>query len=138
MIIEETFFRSDELQRQPSAIAGATYNLAHQLVTQSPEGCVFVPIRRMQYLAVLDDQEFIFIDSQGDRQIELAWQCFHPQARTALDEKVSFELVYYREQAEMTMRWLPVELYKSMIQLAERQSHGARRSAKIIPLNKNV
>lgn len=137
MIIEETFYRSDELRRQASAMQGACYNLAHQLVTRSPQGCVFVPIRSMQYLAVLDAQEFIFVDSQGDRRIELAWQDFHPQARTALTEKVAYQLVLYRAQAEMTMRWLPGEFYKSMLQLSKRQSHGAARTAKIIPMNKD-
>lgn len=138
MIIEETFYRTDELRRQTSAMPGATYNLAHQLVAHSPQGCVFVPIRSMQYLAVLDLQEFIFIDSQGDRRIELAWQSFHPQTRTALDEPVPFDLIYYRSQGEATMRWLPGEFYKSMMQLSERQSHGTPRAAKIIPLNKGV
>ncbi len=138
MIIEETFFRTDELRRQTSAMSGTTYNLAHHLVTHSPQGCVFVPIRRMQYLAVLDAQEFIFIDSQGDRHIELAWQSFHPQVRTALDEPVAFDLVYYRGEGEATMRWLPGEFYKSMMQLSERQSRGASRTAKIIRLNKCV
>lgn len=138
MIIEETFYRTDELRRQTSAMPGATYNLAHQLVARSPQGCVFVPIRSMQYLAVLDLQEFIFIDSQGDRHIELAWQSFHPQTRTALDEPVPFDLIYYRSQGEATMRWLPGEFYKSMMQLSERQSHGTPRAAKIIPLNKGV
>ncbi len=138
MIIEETFYRTDELRRQTSAMSGATYNLAHQLVAHSPQGCVFVPIRRMQYLAVLDAQEFIFIDSQGDRRIELAWQGFHPQTRTALDEPVAFDLVYYRSQGKATMRWLPGEFYKSMMQLSERQSQGAPRTAKIIRLNKGV
>ncbi len=136
MIVEETFYRADELRRRTSAMPGTTYNLAHQLVARSPQGCVFVPIRSMQYLAVLDAQEFIFIDSQGDRHIELAWLGFHPQARTALDEPVPFDLVYYRSQGEDTMRWLPVEFYKSMLQLSERQSLGAPRSAKIIRLNK--
>ena len=97
-----------------------------------------MPMRRMQYLAVLDAQEFIFIDSQGDRSIELAWQCFHPQVRSALDEKVPYELVYYRAQGEMTMRWLPGEFYKSLRQYAERQTHGAPRTAKIIHLNKDI
>ena len=36
------------------------------------------------------------------------------QARTALDQPVAFELVYYRSQGEATMRWLPGELFKSM------------------------
>ena len=138
MIIEETFYRTDELRRQTSAMPGVTYNLAHQLVAHSPQGCIFVPIRSMQYLAVLDAQEFIFIDSQGDRRIELAWQGFHPQTRSAIDEPVPFELIYYRSQGEATMRWLPGEFYKSMMQLSERQSRGAPRTARIIPLNKGV
>ena len=56
MIVEETFYRSDDWRRQPSTMSGATYNLAHQLVTHNSQGCVFVPIRRMQHLAGLDAQ----------------------------------------------------------------------------------
>ncbi len=136
MIVEETFYRSEELCRRTSAMPATTYNLAHQLVVRSPQGCVFVPIRSMQYLAVLDAQEFIFIDSQGDRRIELAWLGFHPQIRSALDEPVPFDLVYYHSEGEATMRWLPGEFYKSMMQLSERQSDGTSRTAKIIRLNK--
>jgi len=134
MIVEETFYRPDDLRRQPSAMPGSTYNLAHQLVAHSSEGCVFVPIRAMQYLAVLDAHEFIFIDSQGDRHIELAWQCFRPQVRETLIEPVPYELVYYRSQAEATMRRLPGEFHKAMTQLTERQSQGAPHLAKIIRL----
>ena len=56
MIVEETFYRSDDWRRQPGAMSGATYNLAHQLVTHNSQGCVFAPIRRMQHLAGLDAQ----------------------------------------------------------------------------------
>ena len=138
MIVEETFYRPDELRRQPSSMSGVTYNLAHQLVAQSPQGCVFVPIRSMQYLAVLDAQEFIFLDSQGDRRIELAWQAFHPQTRTALDEPVPYDLVHYDAQAEATMRWLPGEFHKALLQVRERQADGAPRAARIIRLDKRV
>ena len=134
MIVEETFYRPDDLSRQASAMPGATYNLAHQLVTHSPQGCVFVPIRSMQYLAVLDAQEFVFIDSQGNRHIELAWQCFHPQVRTTLTEPVPYELVYYHGQAQATMRRLPGEFHKAMMLLIERESGGTPRSARIIRL----
>ena len=37
---------------------------AHLLLEHSKDGVVFVPIRSMQYLAVIDHEEIIFLDSE--------------------------------------------------------------------------
>ena len=95
MIVEETFYRPPELSREPRTLPADTYNLAHVLLKRAATGCLFVPLRGMQFLAVLDAEEFIFVDREGRRMIELAWQNFAPQARRALDEPVSYEAVYY-------------------------------------------
>ena len=65
--------------------------------------CLFVPIRNMQYLAVVDEDEVIFSDGAGDRSIEMAWQNFRPQARSALTDSVPYEAVYYATGAPRTM-----------------------------------
>jgi hypothetical protein len=72
-------------------------------------------------MAVLDTEEFIFVDSQNKAWVELAWQHFRPQARSALNEPVPFEIVRYAPQASETMKRLPAEFYKALQSLAERQ-----------------
>ena len=118
--MEERFYREDEIARVPALLPAATYNLAHTLLARAGR-CLFVPIRRLQYMAVLDQEEFIFVDSQHRAWIELAWQRFRPQARDALDESVPFEVVHYAPQAAETMKRLPVEFYQALEQLAGRQ-----------------
>jgi len=78
----------------------------------------------MQYMAVLDPEEFIFVDSQNKAWVELAWQHFRPQARTALDERVPFEVVHYLPQATDTMKRLTGEFHQALQQLASRQLSG--------------
>lgn len=118
--MQESFYREQEIERLPEFLPAATYNLAHTLLARAGH-CLFVPIRSMQYMAVLDAEEFIFVDSHNRPWIELAWQNFRPQARTALDERVPFELVYYLPQAKQTMKRLPMEFHRALQLLAERQ-----------------
>jgi len=118
--MEERFYREQEIVRLPAFLSAATYNLAHTLLARAGK-CLFVPIRSMQYMAVLDAEEFIFVDSQNKAWVELAWQHFRPQARSALNEPVPIEIVHYQPQAAETMKRLPSEFYKALQFLAERQ-----------------
>jgi hypothetical protein len=118
--MEERFYREQEIARLPDFLPAATYNLAHTLLARTGH-CLFVPIRSMQYMAVLDSEEFIFVDSQNRAWIELAWQHFRPQARSALDERVPFEVVHYMPQAAETMKRLPAEFHQALQLLAGRQ-----------------
>jgi len=108
-----------------------TFNLAHTLLARAGK-CLFVPIRCLQYMAVLDVEEFIFVDSQNKAWVELAWQHFHPQARSSLDECVPFEVVHYAPQAAETMKRLPGEFHKSLLVLAERNL--PQQDARVLPL----
>jgi hypothetical protein len=114
MIVEETFYRPPELSREPRTLPAETYNLAHLLLKRAATGCLFVPLRSMQFLAVLDAEEFIFVDREGRRMIELAWQHFAPQARRALDEPVSYEAVYYSPAGAEVMRRAQGEFHKAL------------------------
>lgn len=118
--MEERFYRDEEIIRLAGFLPAATYNLAHTLLARAGK-CLFVPIRSLQYMAVLDAEEFIFVDSQNKAWVELAWQHFRPQTRTALDERVPFEVVHYRIQAAETMKRLPAEFQQALQLLAERQ-----------------
>ena len=118
--MEERFYREQEIARLPDFLPAATYNLAHTLLARAG-GCLFVPIRSLQYMAVLDVEEFIFVDSQNKAWVELAWQRFRPQARDSLSERVPFEVVHYLPQAAETMKRLPGEFHRALQLLADRQ-----------------
>lgn len=118
--MEERFYREQEIARLPAFLPAATYNLAHTLLARAGP-CLFVPIRSLQYMAVLDAEEFIFVDSQNKAWVELAWQHFRPQTRASLDEPVPFEVVHYLPQAAETMRRLPGEFHQALRLLANRQ-----------------
>ena len=122
--MEERFYREQEIARLPDFLPAATYNLAHTLLARAG-ACLFVPIRSMQYMAVLDAEEFIFVDSQNKAWVELAWQHFRPQARASLDERVPFEVVHYLPQAAETIKRLPGAFHQALLLLAGRQKPDA-------------
>ena len=122
MFTEETFYRPSETRREERHLPAPAYNLAHLLLAQSGTGCVFVPIRSMQYMAVLDVEECIFVQREGRRMIELAWRNFRPGTRAALTEAVAYELVYYSSTGPETMARLPGEFYRALLALAKKQS----------------
>jgi len=129
--MEITCYRGTELHREARHLPAATYNLAHTLLAHSPSATVFVPIRTMQYLAILDHEEFVFLDSEHKSWIEIAWQNFHPQQRNALDEPVGYEAVYYTSEAADIMLRLQREFYLAMQQLAEKERpYGSARVIK--------
>ncbi|MEN6587718.1 MAG: hypothetical protein ABFE02_16890 [Sulfuricella sp.] len=116
--MEITCYRDPESAREPRFLPAATYNLAHTLLSRSPSGCLFIPIRAMQYLAVLDAEELVFIDGERKCWIDIAWQDFRPQRRASLDEPVPYQAVYYRADAEQLMTRLQAELPRALKDLA--------------------
>ena len=132
MIVEETFYRPPELSREPRTLPAETYNLARVMLQRAATGSLFVPLRGMQFLAVLDAEEFIFVDREGRRMIELAWQHFVPQARRALDEPVSYEAVYYSSASAEVMRRVQSEIHKALREIEQKTTPG--RPARVIKL----
>jgi len=110
------------------------YNRAHALLARGVGGSLFVPIRSMQVLAVLDREEFIFVDREGGRMIDIAWQRFRPQARTTLDAPVAYEAVYYVADGAEIMCRLQGEFFKALKELRDREPRPV--SARVLPLNR--
>ena len=129
----ESFERGPELARASSTLPAATYNLTRILLAASPAGCVFVPMRGMQYMAVVDAEEIIFVDSQYKRWVEVAWRGFKPQARAALDEAVAYQAVYYIAEGVDTQRRLQGEFHSALALLASRRQRKAPASVLSIP-----
>ncbi|MEK6551563.1 MAG: hypothetical protein AAB329_05485 [Pseudomonadota bacterium] len=121
MYVEETFYRRDELMREARTLPAATYNLARTLLGRAPHGCLFVPIRSMQWLAVLDAEEIVFVDREAGRFIDIAWREFRPQARQSLDEPVAYLAVYYSREDAARMVRLQGEFPKALRELEHRQ-----------------
>jgi hypothetical protein len=125
-MVEETFYRSAEIRREPRTMRADTYSLAFRLLRHSGKSCLFVPIRTMQYMGIIDAEEIVFVHREGRRMIELAWLRFRPQQRSSLDEPVPFEVVYYREGATEAMYRLPWEFHQALLALDKRQSRDPR------------
>lgn len=115
--MELTVYREKALSSETRQLPAITYNLMHTLLARS-NGVVFVPIRSMQYLAIIDAEEVVFVDHLSKTQVEIAWQAFRPQARAALDEPVPYEVVYYFPDGAENMRRLMGEFLPALKALA--------------------
>jgi hypothetical protein len=126
--MEITCYRDRELASEPRYLPASIYNLAQTLLAGSADRCLFVPIRSMQYLAILDAEEFVFIDGERKCWIDIAWQQFRPQDRVSLNEPVAYRAVYYRTSAADLMVRLLAEFSKALNELAAkgRQAGPAR------------
>ncbi|MEJ2059399.1 MAG: hypothetical protein P8Y64_02770 [Gammaproteobacteria bacterium] len=120
MDIRETFRRGTVLERIASTLPADIYNRAHLLLSRCGRNCLFVPIRAIQYMAVIDAEEIIFVDGQGDRSVELAWREFRPQARDALHEPVPFMVEINQIKGYETMKFLQGEFAKALLVLEQR------------------
>ena len=140
----ETFFRPPEVARLSSAVPAGVYNTARNLLARSREGCVFVPIRSMQFLGVIDRDEILFVDSQayayegeqGGRLILIAWQLRPTADRNSLAEPVPCDIVLYEAGLQETQLRLAGEFGRAMQDL-DRRYRGAAlpaQGARILPV----
>jgi hypothetical protein len=119
--MEISCYRDVELKREQRQLAADSYNLLQTLLARSQTGILFIPIRSMQYLAILDNEELIFLDGMQKCWIDIAWQSFRPQLRNSLDESVSYDAVYYTPEAERIMSRLQRELFLALQLLHEKE-----------------
>lgn len=117
--MEITCYRDIEIKRESRQLPATTYNLALTLLARS-SGNLFIPIRAMQYLAILDKEELIFLDGERKCWIDIAWRNFHPQSRVSLDDPVEYEAFYYSVGAENIMSRLQAELPRALQELAKK------------------
>jgi hypothetical protein len=116
--MEITCYRDAERGREARWLPGPTYNLARTLLGRSPSGTLFVPIRAMQYLAILDREEFVFIDGRRQAWIDIAWQHFLPRERNSIDDRVAYEAVFYHPEGKEIMQRLLTEFPRALQVLA--------------------
>lgn len=122
----QSFFTPDVFSRQESKLVAKAYNLAHILLNRSDLDHVFVPIRSMQYLAIIEKDTFWFVDSlayavsgdEGGRLIRISWHLSNE--RDALTQHMDCEVVFYGDDMSATQTRLVGEFYKAMLLLDQR------------------
>lgn len=131
----ETFYRAEALGHEPRQLPAEHYNALRLLLDFSGKPCVFVPIRSMQYMAVIDQEEVIFVDAQNKTDIEFAWRYFHPQVRATLQDPVPYTFEYYHLRGLETMKRAQGEFFRHVQQLAGRmRQQQPTRGEKVISL----
>ncbi len=136
--VKEIFRRGQAVAATDRALPSDTYNAMRLLLDYSDNSCVFVPIRSMQYMAVIDHEEVIFVDAISARRlVEFSWQEFRPQDRNSLSEPVLYRFVCYDEKAEETMKRAQVEFSKSIHdQLRNTRKNATAIKVAPIPIRK--
>ena len=142
--VRETFFRPPEHGREASSLPAVIVNGLRLLLSRQERDHLFLPIRRMQYLAVVERDEIVFVDSQsyahqdgvGGRLIRLAWQLSPASRRDSLDGPVPCEILYYFPNLKETHRRIIGELQKLLSQNLERQRPTADRSCRVLPFRR--
>jgi hypothetical protein len=75
----------------------------------------------MQYMGIVDHEEFVFIDAERKCWIDIAWRNFQSRARNALDEPIAYDAVYYRHDMVQIMSRLQTEFPLALQVLAAKE-----------------
>ena len=145
----QSFFTPDEFSRHESRLLSQTYNLAHVLLNRSESNHLFIPIRSLQYLAIIEKNTFWFVDSlayavrgdEGGRLIRVSW---HPlitaHERDGLTQNMDCRVIFYGEDMSEIQTRLNSEFYQSMLQIDQRyrDSHPTNCKVSILPLRQDI
>jgi len=139
-ITTETFFRPEEVALEQVNLPAPLFNRCVLLLNRSMTKNVFVPVRTMQYQAVIDADEIIFVDNQGyavqdgkgGRLIILSWQMPMHKSRDSLNKPVPIEVVYYIREDHDIHRRLIGEFPKAL-DLFEERLKDTEKTASILP-----
>lgn len=142
-ITTETFFRPAEIARERVTLPAPLANRCRLLLQHADARHVFVPVRSMQYQAVLDETEIIFVDNQsyavsegqGGRLIMLAWDIALRNPRDSLTAPVPMEIVYFNSDGHDIHRRLMSEFPRAVEHFEARQKDTAQKgsTATVLP-----
>jgi hypothetical protein len=126
--LSEIFFRPEELACERLTLPAALYNQCRLMLSRCQYEHIFVPVRSMQFQAVIDTEEVIFVDNQayavrdgkGGKLIRLAWKFRRDQGREGLNEPAPIDLIYYDEKSRELHNRLIGEFKKALDELETR------------------
>ena len=125
----QSFFTPEEFFCQKDMLLSKTYNLAHVLLNRSQSDFVFVPIRSMQYLAIIEKDVFWFVDSlayavrgeEGGRLITVSWRpLLSAGERSSLNQHMECRVIFYGEDRSDVQQRLRGEFFQAMQLLDQR------------------
>jgi hypothetical protein len=116
-----SFERGREIGRESRQLPAGHYRKIRLLHGRTRGEPLFVPMRGMQYLAIVDAEEIVFVDGQGPRVIEVSWRDFRTSEREDLRDPVGYTCVYYSEKGVQAMSRLQGEFLKGLELLEQRQ-----------------
>ncbi len=142
--VTETFFLPKEVDRKTWSVPAEIYNLYHSLQRRNEVGHVFVPIRSLQFMAILDKNEIVFVDSQsyavseteGGRLILLAWKFPVSHHRDSLTDAMPCEVVFY-ENRNSDLQLRMIAEFKEAMELMDQRYRDEQipaKGAKILTL----
>jgi len=145
--IRESFFRPAESSRESSALAATLYNDLQLVLKRSGSESLFVPIRSMQFQAVIESEEIIFVDNHGGyahqdgvggRLIRIAWRPAPAVQRESLDGPVPCEIVYYFFNLKETQRRLMSAFPPVLRQILQQQREKAVQpmESRVVPFRR--
>jgi len=136
----QSFFTPDEFFCQGEQLLSQTYNLAHVLLNRAESSHLFVPIRSMQYLAIIEQDTFWFVDSlayavrgdEGGRLITVSW---HPvlkaQQREGLDQHMDCRVIFYGQDMSDIQQRLRGEFFQAMQLMDQRHRDSLNPDCKV-------
>jgi len=147
--VRETFFRPPEHTRERSTVPAAVYNDLQLLLKRSGRESLFIPIRSMQFQAVVESGEVVFVDSQGGyahrngiggRLIRIAWRPLPAAERESLNGPVACEIVSYSAGFKETQRRLMSEFPPVLRRFLQRQREQdlQAKTPRVLPLRRNT
>ena len=116
-----SFIRGPEIGREQHSLPADHYRLIRLLFNRNQNETLFVPIRTIQYLGIIDRAEVVFVDGQGPRLIELAWCEFQSSGRNDLRMPVTYTRVFYHTKGLELMPRLQQEFFNALKLLEQRQ-----------------
>jgi len=141
----ETFFLPREVERHSWSIPASIFNRYRSMLIRNQGRPVFVPIRSIQFLAVLDQREILFVDSQsyavrgetGGRMILLAWRFEELKERDSLDKPMPCEVVSY-ERVDLDLQRRLIEDFRKALEVLDERQRSAftgKNGVNVVPMS---
>ena len=117
--VTETFIRPREISRNTVLLNPALFNGYRRLLCRDSHPQIFVPLRNLQFQAIMTRDEILFIDSFGPYQhddshsgrcITISWQFKHLSRRDNITSPAPYDIVQYVRNSDISNNRLVGEL----------------------------
>ncbi len=142
----QSFFTPEPFLCLKTTLLARSYNLTQVLLKRSQSDHVFIPIRNLQYLAIIERDVIWFVDSQayatrgdeGGRLVTISWQPVIPDGqREGLTQPLDNRVIFYQQDMSEIQSRLCGEFFQAMQLLDQRyrDKHIPASGARILPLS---